>query len=63
MVAGAVDEGCVGNWLNGVGANVPTAAAGACTHLLQVGNLGGAAPDGDGDIIVGTVHPAKHRSP
>jgi hypothetical protein len=47
-------EGCTGPWYPGAGANVPN-AGGPGTHMLVVANLGGAAPDSDGDLIVGTV--------
>jgi hypothetical protein len=47
-------EGVVGPWTNGAGANV-SMPAGPGTHMLGVANLGGAAPDGDGDLIIGTV--------
>ena len=46
-------EGIVGPWTNGAGANIPY-PAGPGTHMLVVANLGGAAPDGDGDLIIGT---------
>jgi hypothetical protein len=47
-------EGIVGPWTDGAGANVPN-PAGPGTHMLVVANLGGAAPDADGDIVVGTT--------
>jgi len=47
-------EGVVGPWTNGAGANV-SMPAGPGTHMLGVANLGGAAPDGDGDLIIGNV--------
>lgn len=47
-------EGIVGPWTDEAGANIPN-PAGPGTHMLIVANLGGAAPDGDGDLIVGTV--------
>jgi hypothetical protein len=47
-------ESCAGPWIlpGGLFLNEPL---GAGTVLYQVGNLGGAAPDGDGDLIVGTL--------
>jgi hypothetical protein len=47
-------EGIVGPWTDGAGALV-NEPAGPGTVLLVVANLGGAAPDGDGDIVVGTT--------
>jgi hypothetical protein len=47
-------EGVVGPWTNGAGVLV-NEPAGPGTLMIVVGNLGGAAPDDDGDIIVGTV--------
>jgi hypothetical protein len=52
MIGGA--EGCTGPWTNGSGALV-NEPEGPGTVLLVVANLGGAAPDGAGDLIVGTV--------
>jgi hypothetical protein len=46
-------EGCTGPWVpGGVFLNEPD---GPGTVLYQVANLGGAVPDGDGDLIVGTL--------
>jgi hypothetical protein len=45
-------EGCVGPWTAGVLLNEP---AGVGTVMYVVANPSGAAPDGDGDLIVGTV--------
>ena len=47
-------EGCTGPWTNGAGTLV-NEAGGPGTLLYVVANLGGAAPDSDGDLIVGTV--------
>ena len=47
-------EGIVGPWTSGAGALVPN-PAGPGTLMYVVANLGGADPDGDGDIIVGRV--------
>jgi hypothetical protein len=47
-------EGCTGPWSAGAGVNFPN-PAGPGTHMLVVANLGGAPPDSDGDLIVGTV--------
>ena len=47
-------EGCTGPWTDGAGVNSPN-FAGPGTHVIVVANLAGAAPDEDGDLIVGTV--------
>ena len=47
-------EGCTGPWTNGAGALIGE-PAGPGTIFYIVANLGGAAPDVDGDLIVGTV--------
>jgi hypothetical protein len=47
-------EGCTGPWTSGAGALV-NEPAGVGTVMYVVANLGGAAPDADGDLIVGTV--------
>jgi len=47
-------EGCTGPWTPGAGVNIPN-PAGPGTHMIVVANLGGAAPDSDGDLILGTV--------
>jgi len=47
-------EGCVWDWTSGAGANVP-GAGGPGTHMLVVASLGGTPPDGDGDLIIGTM--------
>jgi hypothetical protein len=46
-------EGCAGPWVPG--GLFLNEAGGPGTVLYQVANLGGAAPDGDGDLIVGTL--------
>jgi hypothetical protein len=53
-------EGCTGPWQNNAGIfiNEPVSedsGGGPGIVLYQVVNLGGAAPDGDGDLIVGTL--------
>ena len=47
-------EGCTGPWTSGVGA-LANEPSGPGTFFVQVVNLGGAAPDVDGDLIVGTL--------
>ena len=47
-------EGVTGPWSPGVG-SIINEPLGPGTLLYQVANLGGAAPDGDGDLIVGTL--------
>jgi hypothetical protein len=47
-------EGVVGPWTNGAGVLV-NEPAGPGTLMYVVANLGGAVPDSDGDLIVGTV--------
>jgi hypothetical protein len=57
LVGGA--EGCTGPWQANAGVFInepdPSAGGGPGTVLYVVANLGGAAPDGDGDLIVGTL--------
>jgi hypothetical protein len=48
-------EGIVGPWTNAAGANVPD-AGGPGTHMLVVANLGGAAPNAAGELVVGIVN-------
>jgi hypothetical protein len=47
-------EGCTGPWTNGAGDFI-NEIGGPGTIFYIVANLGGAVPDGDGDLIVGTV--------
>ena len=47
-------EGCTGPWQDNAGVLV-NEPAGAGTVVYVVANLAGAAPDGDGDLIVGTL--------
>ena len=47
-------EGVTGPWLPGVGSLV-NEPIGPGTMIIQVANLGGAAPDGDGDLIVANL--------
>ena len=47
-------EGVTGPWLPGIGSLV-NEPLGPGTMIIQVANLGGAAPDGDGDLIVANL--------
>ena len=47
-------EGCLGPWTDYAGANIPT-PAGPGTHMLVVAGLGGATPDANGNLPVGTM--------